>query len=585
MTSPARPLFLFLLAFVAGLLWPAEASAVKVRVRGGSTIKLVAVESGDDVTLRGQVTDDLGASIGRIGVRLEAVDAGGRGVRMGTPRPCAGDDAIGSARADGDAFVITTDERGAFCVKKPGGATGLQFRAKFVGNNLNEGTDLLVAPTPEGEQRAQTVLKFESPPTTLDLDKDATNVSVSLRIDREDAARLLTSATKREGLPVVLKDERGEVLARATTGGDGRARFDLAHPSLAGPGNGELIAEFAGDRQLAPSKTSAFVTRVATARLGTPDGVRGDPDAGISVVVDVSWRGGDVDGGIIEAVLGGASVGAGPVERGKATVVVSFAGGAAATVPVTLRYVPAAPFFQAGPSTTVDVQVEGPSPLRQLVLAAVGLGLAAWIVTKWRRAPKGERADSLLPPPPSGRPEILVLERPSGLKGWRGIVADAHEGFPIEGAELRVVVPAFDGRGVLARTRTGADGTFALELEAPRDARLIVEGDLHATYEQPLPSPSVLRVALVTRRRALLDTLVRWARRRGMPFDSSKEPTPGHVRRVAGRTGSPQVETWATKLEHAAFGPGPVTRSVEEEVASAEPGGQAADGPPRPRAR
>jgi hypothetical protein len=124
---------------------------------------------------------------------------------------------------------------------------------------------------------------------------------------------------------------------------------------------------------------------------------------------------------------------------------------------------------------------------------------------------------------------------------------------------------------VLAETRTDAEGTFALEVEASRDARLIVEGDLHATYEQPLPSPSVLRVALVTRRRALLDRLVRWAKSRGMPYDSSKEPTPGHVRRVAVRTGTPQVEAWATKLEHTAFGPDDVTRAAEEEVAAAEP--------------
>ena len=56
-----------------------------------------------------------------------------------------------------------------------------------------------------------------------------------------------------------------------------------------------------------------------------------------------------------------------------------------------------------------------------------------------------------------------------------------------------------------------------------------------------------------------------------MPYDSSKEPTPGHVRRVAARTGSPQVEAWATKLEHVVFGPEAVTRDTEDDVAAAEP--------------
>ena len=106
-------------------------------------------------------------------------------------------------------------------------------------------------------------------------------------------------------------------------------------------------------------------------------------------------------------------------------MVVSFAGGAATNVPITLRYVPASPYYLSGPTATVDIRVQGPSAWRQAILAAVGLALAAWIVLKWRRAPKSERTDSVLPPPPSGRPEILVLDRPSGLKGWRGVVNDA----------------------------------------------------------------------------------------------------------------------------------------------------------------
>ncbi len=576
--------FLSLLVLVVGVLWASTAEAVKVRVRGGSTVKLVAIDGPGEVTIRGQVSDDVGASIGRVGIRIEALGPGDRVERMGPPRPCPGDEASGSVRADGDAYVVTTDERGGFCVRKPGAGAGLRFRAKFVGNNLFEGTDLSIIPTPEGEQRAETVLRFEAPPSTIDLERETLTITVSLKIDRDDAARLLATV-KRDGHEIALKDERGETVARATTSGDGRARFDLPTKALAGPGNGELAAEFAGSPQLAPSKASAYVTRVAVARLDADDSVSGDPDAGIEVDVEVLTSRGDVEGGVVEAIQGEASVGAGQVENGRARVVVSFAGGAATKVPITLRYVPSAPFYLSGPPITVDVKIQGPSPWRQAVLAAVGLALAAWVVLKWRRAPKSDRPDSVLPPPPSGRPEILVLERPSGLKGWRGVVNDAHDGYPIAGAELRIVVPTFTGRGVLAETHTAADGTFALELEAPRDARLIVEGDLHATYEQPLPSPSVLRVALVTRRRALLDRLVRWAKSRGMPYDSSKEPTPGHVRRVAVRTGTPQVEAWATKLEHTAFGPGDVTRAAEEDVAAAEPSARERPGGEAARAR
>lgn len=559
------------MATAATLLWAATAAAVKLRVRGGSSVKLVALEGAGEVTIRGQVSDDVGASMGRVGIRIEALGPNDNVERMGPPRSCPGDEAFGTVRADGDAYVVTTDDRGAFCVRKPGSAAGLRFRARFVGNNLFEGTDLAIGPTPAGEERAETVLKFDASPGTIDLERESVTLTVSLKVDRDDASRLLATI-KRDGHEIALVDERGETVARGTTSGDGRARFEVATKNLAGPGLGELVAQFAGSNQLAPSRASAFVTRVAAVHLDAPTSVSGDPDAGIEVEVDVTTGRGDVDGGVVEAVQGDASVGAGQVEKGRARVVVSFAAGAANNIPVTLRYVPSAPFYVPGPTATVEVRIQGPSPWRQAVLAAVGLALAAWVVLKWRRAPKSERPDSVMPPPPSGRPEILVLERPSGLKGWRGIVTDAHDGYPIAEAELRVVVPTFTGRGVLAETRTDAEGTFSLEVEAPREARLIVEGDLHATYEQPLPSPSVLRVALVTRRRMLLDRLVRWAKTRGMPFDSSKEPTPGHVRRVAARTGTVQVETWATKLEHAAFGPEAVTRAAEEEVTSAEPG-------------
>ncbi|MBL9024187.1 MAG: carboxypeptidase regulatory-like domain-containing protein [Myxococcales bacterium] len=567
--STSRSALCFLMALIA-LVWTLEAEAVKVRVRGGSSAKLVALEGNGEVTLRGQVVDDVGASMGRIGIRIEALGPGDKVERMGAPRACPGDEAFGTVRSDGDAYVVTTDDRGVFCVRKPGSAAGLRFRARFVGNNLFEGTDLAITPTAEGEDRAETVLRFDSAPTTIDLDRESVTFTVSLKVDRDDAARLVANV-KRDGHEITLVDERGETVARTTTGGDGRARFDVPTKGLGGPGLGELVAQFAGSPQLASSRASAFVTRVASTQLEAPASVGGDPDSGIEIDVEVNTARGGVDGGIVEAVQGDASIGAGQVEDGRARVVVSFAGGAATTVPITLRYVPSAPFYVPGPPATVDVRIVGPSAWRQALLAGVGLGLAAWIVLKWRRAPKAERTDSVLPPPPSGRPEILVLDRPSGLKGWRGVVTDAHDGFPIVGAELRIVVPTFTGRGVLAETKTDAEGTFALEVEAPREARLVVEGELHATYEQPLPSPSVLRVALVTRRRALLDRLVRWAKSRGMPFDSSKEPTPGHVRRVAARNGTPNVEAWASKIEHAAFGPEAVTRAVEQEVAQAEP--------------
>lgn len=551
---------------------PRTAGAVEVRIRGGSEIDLVAASRPGDVIVRGEIADEMGASLGRVSLRVEAFEKDGRPIQLPAPSSCGGGDAS-VVRRGARGYDVSTDERGAFCVVATGQLANATFRASFAGNKFYEGTDSSVTPVPEGEQRVQTILRFDAPPTSLDLDKETHTVSVSLRISRSDAARLLVASTKQEGLTLNLVDERGAVVAKATTRGDGKARFDLASSALDGPGDGELRAEFAGDGQLAPAKASVAITRVATATVLVPKAVGGDPDSGVAIEVEVTSRHGEVNDGVVEAVVGNDAVGAARVERGRARLVATFQGGAAGKVPVTVRFVPGSPFWRAGPAAQTEIVVDGPSIVRQVILALVGVGLLGWIVMKWRRAPKSEKRDSVLPPPPSGRPEILVLDRPSGLRGWRGVVTDAHDGYAIAGAELSVVTPSFEARSPLVRVTTDAEGRFAIDLaDVPKDARLIVEGELHATYEQALPAPSLLRVAVVTRRRALLDRLVRWARSQGSPFDSSKEPTPGHVRRVAARTGSGEVETWASRVEHAAFGPEAVTSDVERTIVDREPG-------------
>ena len=564
---------LILLLFVA-LLPPRLAHAVELRVRGTSQLEVIAAGRAADVLVRGALTDEVGASLGRASLRLEAKD-GGSSLALEGLTSCPGEDTL--IRSDGrNAANITTDERGVFCVLWPGRTTAASFTVKYNGNKFFEGFEASATVIPEGEQRAATSLKFDSPPSSIELDKESHLIGATLRIARADAARMRLPSTRHEGLTVNLVDERGQIVATTTTRGDGKARFEVKSSALADPGDGELRAEFAGDKQLAPSRAESQVTRSVKVSLELPTSAVGDPDAGIAVEVKVVSARGPAASGLVEASIDDKPVGAAPVKDGKASLMVTFAGGQERKLPLTVRYSPSAPYWQPGAPATMELVAKGPHPVRQIGLALLGAALVAWIVLKWRRAPKVENRDSAMPPPPSGRPEILVLERPSGLRGWKGQVADAHDGHPIARAQLTVFTLGFDKRNVIARATTEADGTFALEVsEVPKDARLLVEGDLHATYEQPLPGPSILRVALVTRRRAMLDRLVKWARLRGTPFDSNREPTPGHVRRVASRTGAERVESWATRLEAAAFGPGAVTREVEEGINGSEPSGAA----------
>jgi hypothetical protein len=157
-------------------------------------------------------------------------------------------------------------------------------------------------------------------------------------------------------------------------------------------------------------------------------------------------------------------------------------------------------------------------------------------------------------------------------------VVDAHDGSPIAGASIVVRSAALDGDGVLIRATSDAHGEFAFELPAsatsdggvrPEAARIEAEARRHSRESRSLPSGGTLRIALVTRRRALLDVLTRWARRQGPPFDRQPEPTPAEVRHAAERRDD--VRQWAGEIESAAFGPADVDAGGEAQIRDAEP--------------
>jgi hypothetical protein len=555
----------------------APARAVKVQVRGSATVKVVATQEDETFTIRGEVVDDIGASLSGAEVEIELVDqASGRSRPLPLFRSCLIDtlddieiQANSPVRVD-----VTTDDRGAFCLRADGQADGAKAVVRYDGTEHYGRTEASAEIEPVEARLTRTLVRFEPPQERIDLDRDTVGITASLSIDRSEASRLrLQTTARREGAELSIVDERGEVVAIASTGGDGRARFEIQTDDLAPPGLGHLAVEFAGSDTLAKASASHPVIRLAEARLRVDQIEGDDPEDGIPILVDVVSGRGAVHGGVVEALRGGASIGAGDVEDGRARVVVTFPGGRAADVPVTLRYVPASPWWRPGPELAVDVPVAGPSLWRQILLGAVLGAIAAWILAKWRRAPKPVvPVDVTQAPPLSGRPGIEVVATSAGQSGWNGMVHDAHEGTPISGALIKIVLPSFDGEDVLAEARSTDGGSFELEGSPPsQGAQLVVEADMHARYEIALPPPSILRVALVTRRRALVDRLVRWARRRGSPFDGPPEPTPGHVRRVAARQRTAEIEEWARKVEHTVFGPDAVDARVEDAVRASEP--------------
>ncbi|HZO13524.1 MAG TPA: carboxypeptidase regulatory-like domain-containing protein, partial [Polyangiaceae bacterium] len=140
----------------------------------------------------------------------------------------------------------------------------------------------------------------------------------------------------------------------------------------------------------------------------------------------------------------------------------------------------------------------------------------------------------------------------------------------LPGVRIVVRAPTLEGDGVVLSTESDERGRFAFELDKrPEAAELCATSRSHSEERRPLPPAGTLRIALVTRRRAVLRRLVSWARVRGVPYDQAPEPTPGHVRGVADRD---EVRTWASGVEHAAFGPDEVDEGMETELRDREPG-------------
>lgn len=549
---------------------PAGAEPLRIQVRGAAQLRVQAWTEADGFSVRGELVDDAGSPIALAPLVIKAFAENGTQIQLGSLFPC---DAAGGRRGRGVDSAVT-DERGAFCVRASGiGTTTVTVR--YDGSETYDGGEVRATLESSHGPFAGVVLRFEPTVDTIDLDRETAPVSGSLRIGKSD---LPGEAPKREGLTVVLEDERGTALAETKTGGDGRARFEVPTKMLADPGLGELRLRFAGSDVLAKAQSTQPVVRQADAKLTLAEAPEGSSDEDIVIDVDVTSSRGPISGGVVEALRDGTSVGAGTVSGGRAHVVAAIGTERTATIPITLRYVPAAPWYRPGAELIAEVKIAGTGIWRQIAIVALVLGVAAWVVAGWRRAkPKPRSQEEAGAPPPSGRPGVQVIGRAPSAGGWRGVVVDAHEGTVVAGARLSIVAPSFQGDGVMARATADEHGAFSFEPTTARDGRLVVEATLHSTYEQALPPPSALHVALVTRRRALLDRLVRWARHQGSPFDGPTEPTPGHVRRAASRMPGHEgerwtaVEKWAAQVEGSAFGAEPVHAADEEAVRAAEP--------------
>ena len=550
-----------LLLVIAG-----DAEARKVRVRGGAQLLAQArfLRGGEVLELRGRLIDDAREPLERGWVEVK----GKGGLDAGKARGCPGPSA-NSAPLDGGIKVKTSDN-GELCLRWRDTPDVGTILLAFGGDAYHGAADLKVEFDRSKPQRLGTSLRFAPRPTVLDLDRDGLVVSGVLDL------ALSTAHASREGLAVELSDERGELLAAARTGGDGKVRLTVKPKDLGAPGTGKLILQFRGTEDLAPAKDEQAITRRAMVKLEVDEDI--DPaDPGdtteMMVAVVATHDGSAVDGGVVEALFNGSSVGAATVVDGQAALTVfvdADIGQDRESVELALRYLPSAPAYRPGPAVTVDVPIAPPSILLRVLLTIVVAAAGVWVVVSWRRSkelPSLSRGHQTL------TPGVHVVHSRRGAKAWKGTVVDAHEGHVLGGVRIMIRAPSLEGDGVLLETVTDDHGVFAFDLdERPDGAELVTHSSTHSEERKALPAGGTLRIALVTRRRALLRRFVSWARVRGRPYDKKPDPTPRHVRAIAREQGRGEVVDWARAVERAAFGPGDVDEAVETQIRDVEPG-------------
>ena len=541
------------LALAAGIARPlpsAEAAPLKIRVKGTSTIEAHATLEESGTTVRGTLTDDEGMALGAQTVTLSVqTTEGPRRVGIIHAHSCAGE----AKELSGEPMRLITDAHGEFCVQGVLPLERLIANLQWSGSSLVEGTETSID---LDLTRQVPRIRFEDAPAASNID-DALDLSLAVDVN----GRPLGGAT------LLIADERDKTLGSWTTGSNGRVRVLLLPRTYGGDGRGEIRASFTGTTVAAPARATLPLDRHARVRLSAQVIKPGDPEEGIETAIQATTSYGAVGSGTIRATIGGTTVGAGPVRAGEARLRLLFATDRRDETLATLTYLPETPWLDAGDSVDIRVPIKKRWPWRQVMVAMGGVAVAAWFALSRKRTV----STVLIPETPVAEARITQVSLGKDQRPvWSGTVIDAHDLHPLGDARVRIERASFDGRHVVAATSTRSDGTFELDAAhappKPND-ELVIDAAHHAELRRSLPSGGALRIALVTRRRKLLERFVVWAKQHGLT-GRGKEPTPGDVR---DRSADPAARAWAELVTHAAFDHAGVDAEREAAVERAAP--------------
>ncbi len=541
----------------AGSVAAADSAAPTLKISGKASFMTEARANGEGFEVRATLVDEVGRPLPGSEVRSHASAPTDNATlrRCGEPRGEASDE-----------LLLSTDKAGRICVIVTGilsGSVELSFQDA---RGYLERTSRVVQ-LPEGVATSFEV-GFDPPVTTLSLDRPVQELGLVARArggaSAPAAAELVLS---------MVADGAERELGRAALDGLGEVhRLSLVSGSFGQPGPARLIGRLQthGGEELAQASTA--ITRSVTVALhvGPPsaDGTSAT-EPGASLTVQATSALGRAPSGVIEARSRGLSVAVARVRAGVGTLTLPAAPAALLGSSVTLEYVGEGAGWLSGPPIELRVLAPGPSYVRYAVWIAAAALAALAVVLGWRRPPRSRPPAA--PIPPRSRASVEVLETFGVGGGYQGYVRDAHDGAGISPAVVSFIGPGSQGT-VLLQVRTASGGAFRVDDSVfPPGTLVEVTAPLHAPLSAALPAPGVIELSLVSRRRALMERLVRWAERRGKPWTRPMgEPTPAEVAAVASNEAEPEVERWARDLERLVFGATPPDAASEQATGVAD---------------
>jgi hypothetical protein len=573
----ARTIECALAAVAIGSLVRAQAAAASPRlhVRGTSRIEARAAMQPAArpwrIGLRGVLVDDANSPLADQPIVVELRPVGSDAPAAARISECSEN---ASAAPSASRASTRTDPGGAFCLELADWTSdpeGQRLEISYAGNADYDSSAATV-----GVDRIRRVLTldFVPPPRRLAVDKELHSLRVQTAIEPPYAPQELADTVD---LELVLRLQgpgeapRSRLVARASARAGQSASLLVRGVDLGPAGPGELALTARPTATLSGAERIVRVVRTASVALSLRSRpvVEGPTDP---VALDVEARAGTelVPEGAVEAIVGPNRVTA-PVRAGRARPVIRLGIPRGTAASLTLRYLPGQPWWESGSPMELKLTVPRANPWSQVPwIIAAGL-VVLWLGRSWwRPRPSLQPAERRPKRVVTGRPALDVVGHGTEDGAWTGIVVDAHDGTPLADVVIRATWPGFSAHALELRAVTDPAGAFRLEGDRPgtnEGAVLEVRSRSHARLHRPLPPPGTLRIALVSRRRALVDALVRWARRRGHPWWRRGEPTPAQVAREARAQGAASTAAWAEAIQTAAFGPNPPLDGQEEALA------------------